>query len=96
MDHPDARDFIDWDSIRALEPAQAVHVLGQLANLENNPFAAERIRIVGQTVQEEIARHRPGAQARAAKTLGLSPALLGRLYTKYKEKRHHAAEVDHR
>jgi hypothetical protein len=86
MDKPDARDFIDWDGIRAQGPAEAVRILGQLANLENNPFTAERVRIVGETVQEELARHKPGAQARAAKTLGLSPALLGRLYTKYKEK----------
>lgn len=85
MTHPDASTFIDWDGIRALEPADAVHVLGQLANLENNPFTAERLRIVGDTVRDEIARHRPGAQARAAKTLSLSPALLGRLYTRYKE-----------
>lgn len=85
MTTPDANNFIDWDRIRALPPAQAVRILGQLANLESNPFTAERVRIVGQTVQDEIARHRPGAQARAAKTLGLSPALLGRLYTRYKE-----------
>lgn len=85
MDKPDATEFVDWGRIRAQGDAEAVRILGQLANLENNPFTAERVRIVGETVRAEIARHRPGAQARAAKVLNLSPALLGRLYTKYKE-----------
>lgn len=85
MTTPDARDFIDWDGIRALPPAQALSVLGQLADLKDNPFTEARLRLVGATVREEIARHRPGAQARAAKTLNVSPALLGRLYTRYKE-----------
>lgn len=85
MDKPDANAYVDWDGIRSLPPADALSVLGQLANLENNPFTAERLRIVGETVRAELARHRPGAQARAAKTLNVSPALLGRLYTKHKE-----------
>lgn len=85
MTKPSAADYIDWDGIRSKGPAEAVRILGQLANLEDNPFTAERLRLVGETVREELARHRPGAQARAAKTLNLSPALLGRLYTRYKE-----------
>lgn len=85
MTTPDARDFIDWNGIHALPPAQALSVLGQLADLKDNPFTEARLRLVGATVREEIARHRPGAQARAAKTLNVSPALLGRIYNRYKE-----------
>ncbi|MFJ9558300.1 hypothetical protein ACIRPH_31220 [Nocardiopsis sp. NPDC101807] len=86
MTKPNAEDFIDWDSIRALGPAEALKVLAQLADLKNNPFAAERARIVGQAVEEEARRHKPGAQARAAKTLDMKPARLGQLYHEYKEK----------
>ena len=86
MSRPDARAYVDWDGIRALPPADAQQVLAGLSTLGDNPFTEARLRLIGATVHEEMRRHRPGARARAAKTLALSPARLGQLYDRYKEK----------
>lgn len=81
-----ARDFIDWNGIHAQGPADALRILGELSSTENNPFTVERLRLVGQTVEAEIAHHKPGAQTRAAKTLNISRQRLSQLYSKHKEK----------
>lgn len=81
-----ARDFVDWEGIYAQGPARAMEVLAELSSLEDNDFTLARLALVGSAMEEEQARHRPGAQARAASTLGLSPQRMSQLYRQYRKK----------
>lgn len=82
---------LDTEALHRMDRRQAMDLLDEIRLQVSEQVADERARVAAAEVLEEQACHKPGAPARAAKTLGISASRMSKLWARYQglsEKRH--------
>lgn len=74
---------LDTDAIHQMDRREALALLDRIRHQVAGKVVDERARVAAAEVREEQARHRPGAPTRAAKTLGVSPSRISKLWAHY-------------
>jgi hypothetical protein len=86
-DEPQGQEYftltLDTKALHRMDRRQAMDLLDAIRLQVTEQVADERARVAAAEVLEEQARHKPGAPARAAKTLGISGSWMSKLWGRY-------------